>query len=403
MSEEKERAFSEAPRKARSALQNEIETWIHSAIRRQEHLPFQGGHDEANYAASWVRVYLINGDEQILKFLRQLRDQIIDYPAFYHGFYPSADMDIEHSVENWTGFMSELARAIPDDDRAVGAIEHVMHHVGNWEKGVPEWYDWERRAFCSEYVGTREVKDYPPYDYDTYWNARAGKLALELYALRSDERYLEWAVDYGLGWEAEIMAAEDTGHWLRLPVSDREEIRRLYGDYPENLHTRNVHWIGELMGYFEHLHQATNDARFLEAARKIAEQKSIPMRIPAGEVTSDSAKRDGAGIVTKAKAMLNEPLPSVLLLEGATPYPTRAYAYRDEQDALKDCVVEVPVLLQSFGITGDEAFAIRAMDQARLELFMAGRSLRDGREHGCCGRLLHAAGRQAVDVLEALS
>ena len=397
--------------RAQAALLEQIESWIRAAMRRQEDLPFEGGHDEVNYTAPWAQVFLITGDQITLKFMRGLRDQIIDYPGLYHGFYPDGAWDIEHSVENWTVFMSELARAIPDDDRTLDAIEHVVHHVGNWEDGVPDWYDWDAHRFRSEYLGTRVVKDQPPHDYSTYWDARLAELALTYYELRGEERYLEWAVDYGEGWLGLIMAGEDTGPWVWLPISDREETTRLYGEYPEDLHTRNVGWIWEIMRYFGHVYKLTQQERFRDGARKIIDQHSEGMERWVASYQECSGDMHYAGEVRRielataerCRQALDEPLPDILLLEGVETYPTRKYGYRGAAGAIQESSVTPQDLVVAHKATGEPQLAVRAMDQARVELLMADRTLRDGREHGCNGRFVHAAGRTAVDVLCAVS
>jgi hypothetical protein len=53
----------------------------------------------------------------------------------------------------------------PGANQAASNIEDVAHHTGNWVKEVPEWYSWKRHCFVSNWLGTRSVRDYLPYDY----------------------------------------------------------------------------------------------------------------------------------------------------------------------------------------------------------------------------------------------
>ena len=389
---------------AELALRKEIGDWIKSAIRRQTDLPFQGGHDEANYTASWAEYHRLTGDPKPIEFMRALRDQIVAWPKLYHGFYPDADMDIEHSFENWTEFMTDLAR-VTGDEKAIAAIEDVVHHLGNWVPGIPEWYNWKTHRFTSEWLGTRKVRNFPPYDATTYWDARAAELALTYFELKGDRKYLDWAADYAGEWARVLLEAKDTGPWCLFPITDREEIKRRYGAYPEDFQTRNKGWLGEMGRLFLHLYRLTKDERFQRAALKIIEQTQPPALSKAAyqEATGDmrfKAELDAAsGAEKDFAAMLDEPLPTILLLESDTTYPVRKYAYRAANGEIKDCRVSAGGLSQAFRATGDPRFAARAFELAAIELRLANRTLRDGREHGCNGRFVHGAGGAAVSRL----
>ncbi|MBM4083276.1 MAG: hypothetical protein FJ272_00625 [Planctomycetes bacterium] len=391
---------------AQLALRKEIANWIKGAMARNAPIPFQGGHDEANYTHSWAEYARLTGDPKPLEFMRTLRDQIIAWPKFHHGFYPDPTMDIEHSVENWTCFMSALARVEPEDEKTLAAIEDVVHHLGNWAPGVPDWYDWKTHRFTSEWVGTRGVRNFPPYDATTYWDARAAELALTYFELRADRKYLDWAADYAAEWARVVLEGKDTGPWCLFPISDREEIKRRYGEYPENFQTRNKGWIGEMGRLFLHVYRLTRDARFQRAALKIIEHTQPPA-IPKQtyqDATGDlrfqaDIKAEDRASAADAASLLDEPLPSVLLLEGDVTYPRRQYAHRGPSGELRDCTASPTALWRAFGLTDDARFAARAFELAALELRMACRTLRDGREHGCNGRFIHGAGAVAVRTL----
>jgi hypothetical protein len=390
---------------AELGLRREIGNWVKGAIHRQGVLPFQGGHDEANYTSSWALYHRLTGDAAPIEFMRTLCGQIVAYPKLYHGFYPDANWDIEHSFENWTSFMTALAR-VTEDEKALAAIEDVVHHLGNWVPGIPEWYDWKTHRFTSEWLGTREVRNFPPYDATTYWDARAAELALTYFELKGDRKYLDWAADYAGEWARVVLEGKDTGPWCLFPISDREEIKRRYGSYPEDFQTRNKGWLGEMGRLFLHLHRLTKDSRFQQAALKIIEQTSPPALSKAAyqEATADLRFKaeldvghpDDKASAEKAAALLDEPLPTIVLLEGDVTYPRRNYAYRTQAGEIKDCKASAGALWSTFRETGDPRLAARAFDLAALELRLANRTLRDGREHGCNGRFVHGAGGAAV-------
>jgi hypothetical protein len=396
--------------KAQLALRKEIANWIKGAIARQSAIPFQGGHDEANYTSSWAEYYRLTGDPKPIEFMHSLRDQIVAWPKFYHGFYPEPSMDIEHSFENWTGFMTALVRLDPQDEKALAAIEDVVHHLGNWVPGIPDWYDWKAHRFTSEWLGTRKVRNFPPYDATTYWDARAVELALIYFELKGDRKYLDWAADCGGEWARAMLASKGAGPGWFFPITDREEIKRRYGVYPEDFEPRVKGWLGEIGRLFLHLFGLTKKPEFQQAALKIIEQTQPPAipKLAYQEATGDlrfKAEIEAAKAASdkefadQAAALLDEPLPTILLLEGDATYPVRKYAYRTPNGDLKDSQTSTSGLWRAFRLTSEVRFASRTFELAAVHLRLACRTLRDGREHGCNGRFIHGAGGEAVGRL----
>jgi hypothetical protein len=397
---------------AHNDLADEISRWIAAAIRRNAPIPFQGGHDECNYAAGWPQFSALSGDEEPMQFCRKLRDQLIAWPEFYHGFYPDAKWDIEHSVENWTVFMTRLAEADPGDDVTADCIEHLAHHLGNWAEGAPDWFDWDRRRFVSEWVGTREVRDQPPHDFSTYWDARASELALTMYDLRGDDRYLEFAAAFAGGWADHILAQEGLGYWLMLDADtgDREGFRQQYGEYPEDFHARNIGWIWECMNHMLHVHERVGGANLARASRKVIElapgyragAKQRYQQATGDTRYGENVKAEDEQAIAGVQAALDQPLPEIVMLEGLAPYPSRLYAYRDESGGLHELQGPGPrEMMAAYALSGDDDLAVRAMQLAARQLHLAAATLRDGREHGCNGRFLHAAGNEAGEVFAA--
>ncbi len=409
---------------ARNTLIEEIDRWIDGAIRRQKDLPFAGGHDECNYTATWPTFSRITGDPEPMEFCRRLRDELLAWPEFYHGFYPDAKWDIEHSVENWTVFMRSLAEADPGDDATLDGIEDVVHHLGNWADGCPDWFDWERRRFVSEYVGTRQVRDEPPWDFSTYWDARASELALAYYDLRGEERYLQFAVAFATGWADHILAQDGLGYWLMLDADpdDREGFRAAYGEYPEDFHARNIGWIPEVMRHMLHVYSRVGGEELKDAALKIIELGPDAIESRRGarpdvwqwkreydERTGDLRFADEIdeaedALLAAAREAAEQPLPEIVMLEGPAPYPQRLYAWRDGAGDLHDLEGPSPEQVMAASLrAGDDGLGVHAMNLAARELHLAATTLRDGREHGCNGRFIHGAGAMAVRVLAAAS
>jgi hypothetical protein len=160
---------------------------------------------------------------------------------------------------------------------------------------------------------------------------------------------------------------------------------------------------------FVHLYELTKDPKFAKATLKvIAEAKSsLTLKKSYQEATGDlrfkadldAVQAEDRTFLERASTLLDEPLPTVLLLEGDTTYPAREYAYRTQSGELKESQTSPGEFWRAFELTGDARFAARAFDRAAVELRMACRTLRDGREHGCNGRFIHGAGGTAVSRL----
>lgn len=412
---------------ARQRLQETIERWIKGAIRRQGPVVFSGGHDELNFAASWPRFARAIGDEETLAFCKRLRDQLINWPGLVHGFYPDASWDIEHSVENWTVFVTSLSQADPDDSVTIECLEHVAHHLGNWEPGVPAWFDWEKQRFVSEHVGTEAVRDYPPYDYSTYWDARASELALTVFDLTGNKRYLEFAEAFARGWADHTLAQPGLGYWLMLDtdIQDRELFKRRYNEeYPEDFQSRNVNWMLECCRHLLHVYERTQVAELSRAARKMLElgpkQSTRPLaaydavkrdyqRITGDTCFTEEIASYEQALVEAAEQSLSEPLPQMVILAEVpkdkkwwTPAARRFQAYYGKDDAIIASKALTPSdLLTAASLSKDSRFSIRAIEQATKELALCDTTLRDGRDHGCDGRYLHGAGKQAVQIFLA--
>lgn len=76
--------------------------------------------------------------------------------AFHHGYY-RADAEAHHHTENFTRVVARLWLVDRLDESYRSALLDLAHHLGNWEPGVPAWYDWEAHRFRDGYLGTQRV------------------------------------------------------------------------------------------------------------------------------------------------------------------------------------------------------------------------------------------------------
>ncbi len=137
-------------------LRAQFGEWINDAYRRHSPTPFFGHHDELSLVRPWIFHYLLTG-ESILK--ERIDDFFLkwktwaDSGAFVHGYYPK-DAEEHHHMENFTRVVARLWMVDRFRRDHVEALIDMAHHIGNWNRDIPEWYDWERHRFVSRWLGT---------------------------------------------------------------------------------------------------------------------------------------------------------------------------------------------------------------------------------------------------------
>lgn len=403
-------------------LREEVKNWIQDAIKRQRNVPWRGGHDEGTFASSWVGYYLLTGDRKCLNFLYWLRDSFIEWSKKnqYHGYYPIGET--HHQTETYNNFLGHLWRAEKTDVN-VAVLEDAAHHIGNWVKGIPKWYDWKNHRFRSRWFGTREVKDYPPFNYESCDHFRLIQMALNTYLATGDNRYLEISRDYADRWCKLILDNEElptilypTETWLKhaTEICERSTdrlIRRAWRDIKSAQGNVWRYVGGGVIDTFLDLYYLTHEERYLKALKKIfckVERAVHSPRIIAKYryITGDTSYDEK--ILNEIKRCNEEPLPTIIMIEATGQYKKkgklvfrRKFAYRDADGNIKE--YEGPSsekLLLGYQISGDEELLNRAMKLAKRKLSLARTCLRDGREHGCGGGIyLHGVGDEAVHIL----
>jgi len=414
---------------AQLKLRDAIRSWIHSAIRRQEGSPWKGGHDEANYTISWTDYYLLSGDERVKAFLLWLRDSYRAWSAEneYHGFRADARDYVTHSFENHMGFIAALCEMDPSDPVNNALIEHVAHHIGNWEDGVPDWYDWNRHQLVAHWLGTREVRNYPPWNFTTTRHARVARLALKAYQTSGNQRYLDWCDDFLCRWCDEILAAKDRipinlyltppdqttdEQWAQTPHPDA------YRDpYQGNRWAGAIHEILRLM--FEAYAYIPND-RYLEAVKKAL---SLCERVAAGKanmmtgvittmlayqgLTRDTRYAERIDtwrreyLVPRLDGAIDGPMPDMLIgpLDGGR----KAFGIDAGDGTIR--VYDGPRASEykmGYDAGGKMCYLTRAMQMAERCLALSAAWVRDGREHGCgAAKYIHGEGAAAAGALRA--
>ena len=409
------------------ALRWEIREWITESMERQGRKAWYGIHDEGTMFTGWFSYYLATGDREVLDFLYFIRNGLLDWAedGFYHGYYPEGEA--HHQIETFIEFFCYFWPLGVDREREVAFLEDAAEHVGNWADGVPDWYDWEAHRMRSWFLGSRVVKDAPPFNYESDDNARFIKLALNAFLATGKDRYLEWACDYGDTWARRIQEHEGAVPVKFYPVDDPEEVERLYFDAPERATDRDLfryaNRVGEgweaLEGTFKGLswgHYITIDAlaelsavsgepRFREASAALLERGQQVyglqpqthwyglFRNATGDTRYDAAILDRIG-------KGDEPFPTSMVFEGPEEHwPSVRWMVRQEGGVLMPYAGPSALeMLLRYRVTGDREVLPRACALARQNLHMAHRTTRDGREHGCSGLYTGPRGREAGRV-----
>ena len=137
--------------------------------------------------------------------------------TFYHGFHDCAE--VHHEIETFIYFQLPLFNwDLPGADLALASIRDVAHHLGNWETDVPDWYDWDRHEFVSMWLGTREVRNHPPYDYQEANHFRFIDTGIAEYLGTGEERYIEQALDYANRWCTHIESLAERSVPIRCSI-----------------------------------------------------------------------------------------------------------------------------------------------------------------------------------------
>lgn len=200
--------------------------------------------------------------------------------CLHHG-YVDCD-EVHHQPETFLFFQMPLLFLTRRPEVAESVVDFA-HHAGNWITGVPAWYDWERHGFRSTWLGTREVRAFPPYDYQEANHFRFVAAALAAFAATGEERYRDLASDYASRWCDHIEELAGKGDPIAcsiLPAGVRRKEmgdrvpggRRTASEYPVFYQTVATNTACEIAGTLIDIHRLTFDARTLRAARAMLAQ-----------------------------------------------------------------------------------------------------------------------------------
>ena len=394
-----------------------MDRWLGQSMRMDGPGPNGGGEDEANYALAWFPHYLATGNPKVKKQFQHLLDYLAGWVEreCLHGYEPEAEA--HHGTEPFLLFLPRYIGLFPDDEKAKSMLEDAAHHIGNWVKGIPEWYDYDRDCFYSFHLGTRTVIREPRFEYELAEHFRFVHIALAAYRILGDDKYIEWALRYGRRRAEQIIAAEPpmpllwdlNGNGLRESNVTRPNHRGMTGsshhapndplDGIENLLASGVIYaLGDL-------YLLSGEEIFKDAARRIVEPLipvlADPYHDPAASAISyyrwifQDTAFDGQ-ITDIIKGFPAEPPDKLAMIFpeeqkrrelGVGRRTDMIYWGEWSEDGYVKPIQEpsTAALALAYQMTGEVDFATRAFRSAATRLQMARRVLRGGREHSDMG------------------
>jgi len=380
------------------ALTRDTGYWIDREINLQEGFAWRGGHDEGTFTYSWFPFYLLTGNRRIMAFLEKLKQDCLHWMrrtgSMLHGYWK--DSDVHHGTELFTNFLAQYLRFGRDRD-VIRAFVDVAHHAGNWVEGVPDWYDWERKRFRSERLGTQRVDCETPSNVPAHF--RMVQILLETYLATGDERYLKLGREYVDEWSAVILDRDVVPFYLDDPEEREIRGQRRSVEYIVEEHVAN-NTINILMD----LYIITGEKRYIKSVKKMLNPILTRVSDPNNNASSTilakyralAGDRSLDQKVVESLKVANEEFEAALMILDSEwrrkPHPLGIGRRRDEPQwafrrrdgsIVADRWSSPAHLMLAFWITGDTDLAAQAFWKAKLRLRLAMWNLRSGRWHGC--------------------
>ena len=125
-------------------LREELDRWLSQSVLMDIPGPNKGGEDEANYSLTWFPHYLVTASEAVSARFRSLLFDLENWVKTdcFHGYEPEAEA--HHGTEPFLLFLPLYLGLFPKDETAKAILEDAAHHIGNWVKEIPAWYDYEK-------------------------------------------------------------------------------------------------------------------------------------------------------------------------------------------------------------------------------------------------------------------
>jgi hypothetical protein len=353
-----------------------------------------------------------------MEHFEHLRDQLAGWVQreCLHGY--EAEAEAHHGTEPFLLFLPRYLGLLPKDRVAAGLLADAAEHIGNWVKGIPGWFDWDRNRFYGYHIGTRIVGRDPEHAVELAEHFRFIHIALAAYRVMKQDRYLDWALRYGRR-RAEMIVTAPKGDLPVMWGPDGQPLRECgYTESQRRMSGASHHSQGDPAAGVEvllasgavqalgDLFRLSGEQVFRDAAFRIVEPLVAMLHDPYcdpgaaavsyyrgvfGDDTLDGRIREMVVRIPEEEAgelVLMVPEIPRMVFPGVGKRADMVHwgVLADGMDRLaptrEPCTATLTLAYQ---ITGDVSFASRALRQASRKLRLARRVLRGGREHADMG------------------
>lgn len=413
MVEDLKNAYESATR-----LRHEMERWLDQSRQMDPPSRHGGGEDEANYSLAWFPHYLVTRSEATADHFHYLRDQLAGWVErdCLHGYEGVAEA--HHGTEPFLLFLPRYLGLFPEDEKAAALLEDAAHHIGNWVEGIPDWFDWERNRFWGYHIGTEVVNRDLNEVKEIAEHFRFIHIALSAHRMNGNQRYVDWAVQYGRRRAQMICDIPDgplpiawgaNGEpvWTRQ-ATDKQKKAAQHGHHVAGdplvgveclLASGAIYVLGDLFA-------ETEDEVFRKAAKRIVEPLINQLHDPYGDPGAaaisyyrvafedrsydDAIRNEAAALPQASEGELAMIFPEIRKRTWKGVGKRNDQTFWGEWDDETGNVVatkqpSTAALTLVYQVTGEVGYAARALDQAERKLGMARRVLRGGREHADMG------------------
>jgi len=378
-------------------------------------LKFTG--DNANFAISIFQENLINPSNQIKNFLSVLGEEVFKWADqnLHNGYEKIAD--VHHGTELFIGFLPRYIDSFPKDDRPKSLILGATEYIGNWNKGVDQWYDYKNETFKSWYLGSLGFDKRKLYAYETADHIRFLHIALNAWKISGNRKYIDWAFSYGRKFAKRIIDSKKI-----IPVAWGLNGKSFY---PEDMKTpaeqflaaNHHHIAGDPLSGVENLiasgaiyafgdlYNLSQENVFKQCTKKIVSEIigciSNPYADPAAAVVSYYRDTfadhsfdeviiktlDNIPLYDETELALVVPEINKIRQSGIGNRKDMLYWQTFNKDGQCDFLNEPPTsfFTLAYNITGDINYADRALKMAARKLKIARSVLRSGYEHADMG------------------
>ena len=402
---------------AYSTLRNEMGRWLKQSMLLDPPGPNDGGEDEANYALAWFPHYLITGDTTVLQHFDTLKAALLGWVErdCVHGYEPKAEA--HHGPEPFLLFLPRYIGLMPEDTEATMLLTDAAEHIGNWVPEIPPWYDYDRDTFIGYNIGSKIVTNDEKDAYEMAEHFRFIHIAIAASRVTGEERYLTWALRYGRKRAERLISAPDPMPLLWTLDGERFDEATVNEKNLQRLVASTHHIPGDPLAGIEvllasgaiyalgDLYLLSGEEIFKTAAKRIAEPLVPSLNDPYNDPAAAALSYyrwtfEDTGLDSEICAGLadlpDEP-PELLAL--IFPQETRrrepgvgkrsdmAYWGEWSDDGSVKPIQEpsTATLTLAYQVTGEIAYAMRALRSAATRLHIARRVLRGGREHADMG------------------